>query len=328
MVLRPLLDSWQKNVTQGAHALGLPHEWKGVNAAGAYARLLRNDACRDGVGQRVARMLLVLNYTEICRNPDAYCPRRVKGKAVAHVIDCIARAYLDDTSKNPSKQDRDAIHNHLRQGRWLWTLARQVGIGIVLTCSVELMSAIKNVSIRNVVIDAVAAHTVSTRPGVVRLLCSMEPVVTDLMFGRLHGELFDAVNADGSGILGLSNLRRINEEDQALLPKLPEPDGECALINVEPTVQPRDNHNANPVLVGPNLDEIRLRVGQRKDKMIFALLHTANLSGDVKYITSDERKLPFLSLPERRLQIQRARKKNYLCGYRCYSQHSRTNWNY
>jgi hypothetical protein len=74
----------------------------------------------------------------------------------------------------------------------------------------------KNVSIRNAVVDAVAAHTVSTRPGVVRLLFSMEPAVMALMFGRLHSELFDAVKDDKFAILGLPNLRRINQEDQAL----------------------------------------------------------------------------------------------------------------
>ncbi|KAF7591297.1 hypothetical protein BBP40_001673 [Aspergillus hancockii] len=307
MVLRPLLASWQENVAQCAHALGLPPEWKGVNAAGAYARLLRDDAIRDGVGQRVARMLLVLNYTDICRRPDEYWPPRMKGKPVAHVIDCITGAYLNDTSRNPTKQDHDAIHNHLRQGRWLWTLARQVGVGIVLTCSVE-----KNVTIRNVVIDAVAAHTVSTRPGLVRLLCSMEPVVTVLMFGRLHGELFKAVKADGSGILGLSNLRRIHEDNQAFLPKPHGPEGESDTIYVKPTVQPRrknigvpnvwgsifksaewlnaiiDDHSANPVLLGLNLDEIGLPPDKRKKRIILALLHTADLSRDVKYITSDQ----------------------------------------
>ncbi|KAG2421573.1 hypothetical protein HFD88_005548 [Aspergillus terreus] len=307
-VLRPLLASWQVNVAQGAHALGLPLEWKGVNAAGVYTRLLRDDAVRDGVGQRVARMLLVLNYTDICKHPEVHCPRRVKGKAVAHVIDCIARAYLDDTSRNPSKRDRDAIHHFLRQGRWLWTLVRQVGIGFVLACSAEV---IKNVSIRNAVVDAVAAHTVSTRPGVVRLLSSMEPMVMALMFGRLHSELFDAVKDDESAILGLPNLRCINQEDQALQPKPHGPGGDHGIINMEAAVRPRrrnvrvpnvwqsifkseewlnaiiDNYGANPVLIGPSLDQLGLPPDQRKDKIVYALLHTADLSGDVKYITSD-----------------------------------------
>ncbi|KAA8642458.1 uncharacterized protein ATNIH1004_011402 [Aspergillus tanneri] len=67
----------------------------------------------------------------------------------------------------------------------------------------------------------------------------MEPVVTALMFEQLHGELFDAVKADGSGILGLSNLRRINKEDQTLLPVPHGPEGERDIINVELTEQPR-----------------------------------------------------------------------------------------
>ncbi|KAL5362271.1 hypothetical protein BJX96DRAFT_177005 [Aspergillus floccosus] len=284
VVLRPLLASWQENVARGAHALGLPLQRKGVNAAGAYARFLKDDAGRDGVAQRVARMWLVLNYRDICKQTDVYCPWPFKGKPVAHVIDCIARAALEDTSKNPSQRDRDAILHFLMQGKWLWTLISQVGMGLVLACSVELMSAINNANICNAAVDAVAAHAASSRPGLVRLLSSLKPVVMALMSGVLHGSFTTAAWARG----------------------------ESETINVEPTVRPRRkniglpnvwgsifksekwlnaiivNHGANPVLIGPNLDEIGLPPHQRKAKIIFALLHTADLSGDVRYATSDQ----------------------------------------
>lgn len=132
-----------------------------------------------------------------------------------------------------------------------------------------------------------------------------------LMFGRLHSELFDAVKDDESAILGLPNLRRINQKDQALQPKPDGPGGDHGIINMEAAVQPRrrnvgvpnvwqsifkseewlnaiiDDYGANPVLIGPNLDQLGLPPDHRKDKMIYALLHTADLSGDVRYITSD-----------------------------------------
>ncbi|KAE8384243.1 hypothetical protein BDV23DRAFT_189403 [Aspergillus alliaceus] len=202
-VLRPLLASWQENVARGAHALGLPLKRKGVDGAGAYARFLRNNAGRDG---------------EPLQTNERILPLAVQREAVSPIIDCIARASLEDTSKNPSQGDRDAVLHFLMQGKRLWALISQVGMGLVLACSDELTSAINNANICNGAVDAVAARAASSRPGVLRLLSSMKPMVMALMSGRLHSELFDAVKDDESGILGLSNLRRINQEDHTLLP--------------------------------------------------------------------------------------------------------------
>ncbi|KAF7586960.1 hypothetical protein BBP40_007974 [Aspergillus hancockii] len=215
-VLRPLLETWQNNISKGSPVLGLPPAWKGVKAAVVYIELIREDRISDPVGQRVARMLLVLNYEVICKNPEKYCSRpRQKGeRRVPYAMDCITRSYLNNPSGEISKGGRDAIHTCFRQGRWLWTLAGTVGMGLVLTCDDELMSVMKNISTVNGGIEAIATCAYYTRPGTVRLLGSLEPVVISLMLGKISSDLVEAVQVDGSGILGQSALSKANAEDQ------------------------------------------------------------------------------------------------------------------
>ncbi|TPR04037.1 Fungal specific transcription factor domain family protein [Aspergillus niger] len=211
-VLEPLLDSWHANVSQGLHALGLPLEWIGVEAAATYAIMLKNNMVPDAVGQRAARMLLVLNYEEMCQFPECYCPRprRAAEQKKAYVMNCIAHACV---LGDPSKSERDLIHNYLRQGRWLWVIASIVGLGFALTCSEELMSAIKNVSITNNGINTLATHAFYARPAMVALLHSLESAVAHLMLGKISRSLCEAIQ-DDSGILGQSALLRMNEVDQ------------------------------------------------------------------------------------------------------------------
>ncbi|OJZ80122.1 hypothetical protein ASPFODRAFT_54018 [Aspergillus luchuensis CBS 106.47] len=214
-VLEPLLDSWNANVSQGLHALGLPLEWMGVEAAATYAVMLKNNMVPDAVGQRAARMLLVLNYEEMCQFPECYCPRprRAAEQKKAYVMNCIAHACgLGD----PSKSERDLIHNYLRQGRWLWVIASIVGLGFALICSEELMSTIKNVSLTNNGVNALATHTFYARPAMVALLHSLESAVAHLMSGKISRNLYEAIQ-DESGILGQSALLQMNEVDRVHL---------------------------------------------------------------------------------------------------------------
>ncbi|GKZ98547.1 hypothetical protein AnigIFM59636_003537 [Aspergillus niger] len=214
-VLEPLLVSWNSNVSQGLHALGLPLEWMGVEAAAAYAVMLKDNMIPDAVGRRAARMLLVLNYEEMCQFPECYCPRprRAAEQKKAYVMNCILHACV---LEDPSKSDRDLIHNYLRQGRWLWVIASIVGLGFALICSEELMSTIRNVSITNNGVNALATHAFYARPGMVALLHSLETAVADLMSGKIPRSLCENITNE-PGILGQFNLSRMNEIDRVHL---------------------------------------------------------------------------------------------------------------
>ncbi|KAB8242954.1 hypothetical protein BDV35DRAFT_396307 [Aspergillus flavus] len=218
-VLRPLLETWQNNVSKHSPALGLPPVWKGVAAAAEYIKIIIEKKISDPVGRRVARMLLVLNYEVICKTPEKYCsrPRQDQERRASLAMDCITRTYLNRPSGAITKDERDAIHACFRQGRWLWTLTGTVGMGLVLTCDDELMSMVMNGSNVNGGIEAIATCAKYTRPGTVRLLGSLEPVVISLMLGKIPSDLVEAFQVDGSGILGQSALSKANVEDQGAL---------------------------------------------------------------------------------------------------------------
>ncbi|BCR99890.1 uncharacterized protein AKAW2_50232S [Aspergillus luchuensis] len=187
----------------------------GVEAAAAYAVMLKDNMIPDAVGQRAARMLLVLNYEEMCQFPECYCPRprRAAEQKKAYVMNCILHACV---LEDPSKSDRDLIHNYLRQGRWLWVIASIVGLGFALICSEELMSTIRNVNITNNGVNALATHAFYARPGMVALLHSLETAVADLMSGKIPRSLCENITNE-SGILGQFNLSRMNEIDRVHL---------------------------------------------------------------------------------------------------------------
>ncbi|KAK1146839.1 hypothetical protein N8T08_002600 [Aspergillus melleus] len=128
-------------------------------------------------------------------------------------MDCITRASLDKPSGQLSKGERDAVHACFRQGRWLWTLAGTVGMGIVLLCDEEIMAAIKGINLINCEVDALAICAFYTRPGTVELLRSLEQMVIPLMFGEIPAPLEVALQPNGSGIFGPSAMSDISTKD-------------------------------------------------------------------------------------------------------------------
>ncbi|KAI9036175.1 uncharacterized protein KD926_002205 [Aspergillus affinis] len=132
-------------------------------------------------------------------------------------MNCIIRVYLNKPYKETPKADRDAIHNILKQDRQLWAVAGTNGMGTVLTCDDLLMSNIKNNTIYNTGINAVARYAIYTRPAIVNLLHSLTPVLTSLMFGQIHTGLAVAIHPSGSGVLGSSALSDTFKKDEATL---------------------------------------------------------------------------------------------------------------
>jgi hypothetical protein len=134
-MLRYLSDQWHNNLSQGRHALGLPKEWIGVQAAWNYICELEAGNL-DPVAENVAYMLYHINYSELCQHPEKYCPRACKdGKRNSTwVLDCIIEAaYPDDRSRRlKGPQLRSDISNiYKRKAQWCWEVVANLGAGVL-----------------------------------------------------------------------------------------------------------------------------------------------------------------------------------------------------
>jgi hypothetical protein len=134
-MLRYLSDQWHNNLSQGRHALGLPKEWIGVQAAWNYICELETGNL-DPVAENVAYMLYHINYSELCQHPEKYCPRACKdGKRnPTWVLDCIIEAaYPDDWSRRLNgPQLRSNISNiYKRKAQWCWEVVASLGAGVL-----------------------------------------------------------------------------------------------------------------------------------------------------------------------------------------------------
>lgn len=136
-MLSPLFHHWDRYGSLDLHALGLPVQWKGIKAAVDYLRVLDADATShnlDPVAKRIGHVLLYLNYEELCKYPEKYCPTPPKKRPASHVLDCIVDAYSEDPRITKSaKKRRDKISAfYVRRGKWWWLLASNWGLGILL----------------------------------------------------------------------------------------------------------------------------------------------------------------------------------------------------
>lgn len=146
-VLQPLLSEWSDNMSLGLHALGLPAVWVGIEGAVNYIRVLDAHAAKpflSPVAERIAQVLLYLNYEELCSHPENYFLTPIpKGKGVkTFVYNAILDAYPDNPRKTMSMQaQRNRISSyHVRRGRWWWKLAGTLGVGILLVADSTLQS--------------------------------------------------------------------------------------------------------------------------------------------------------------------------------------------
>lgn len=139
--LRPHLESWKKNQSQNLHALGIPAQWQGIEAAGEYFIKIDSEYIADPIGVRVAQLLLFINYTEMCKRPEDFCsqPRKNGEQKKTLVLRCIIESipgYFSE-QQNPTVR-RDLVNNQIRHGRWWWKLSRWLGLGVLLLCSEDL----------------------------------------------------------------------------------------------------------------------------------------------------------------------------------------------
>jgi hypothetical protein len=133
--LRSLSDQWHNNVSQGQHALGLPTEWVGIQAAWNYVKELEAKTL-DPMAENIAYLLFHFNYKELCRRPKKYCPRppNTHERSTTHVLNCIIEAaYPDDGFRGlEGDQLRRQLGYIIRKGQWCWQVVASLGSGVLL----------------------------------------------------------------------------------------------------------------------------------------------------------------------------------------------------
>jgi hypothetical protein len=126
-------------------ALGLPVQWRGIEAAADYLRVLDEDEKSPyliPIAKRIGQVLLYFNYEELCRHPKKCLPCPSSKAHSTHVLNSILVAYWDDPRYSKSPQcRRDKITGyHVRRGRWWWRLAGTLGVGILLLGNPSLIN--------------------------------------------------------------------------------------------------------------------------------------------------------------------------------------------
>lgn len=148
--LRPLFEHWSSYKSLELPALGLPAQWRGIDAAAHYLRALDKDKespYLNPIARRIGQVLLYFNYDDLCRHPKKHLscssPKaNTSPKAnKTYVLDSILAAYHDNPRYSESQQcHRDKITGyHVRRGKWWWMLAGTLGVGILLLGNTSLV---------------------------------------------------------------------------------------------------------------------------------------------------------------------------------------------
>ncbi|KAE8386946.1 hypothetical protein BDV23DRAFT_162228 [Aspergillus alliaceus] len=216
-VLEPILEKWEINLSHNLHGLGLPLVWKGIQGAVNYLRVLDNQEktkTLQPIAERFALIFFSLNYYELCKHPDKYCPGFKPN--VSSVLNCILTAYPDDPRLPNSLQSRrNKISGfYARRGNWWWMVGATLGVGLWLIPD-DLIRTMSSKGFKIDQIHALATLSLNTRPGSVRMLHSLEPVVKYIMLGEIKSNLWQAI-LDGS-LLERDELICAYDEDQKAL---------------------------------------------------------------------------------------------------------------
>lgn len=139
--LRSSVQTWAANESRNLHALDIPIRWRGIEEAAEYFTKLCSDVITDPVANRVAELRLFIDYKDMCKQPEHFCPRPRKKseRDETYVLNCITEAipaYFRDQQSPDSR--RDSISNRIRYGGWWWRLSYVLGIGILLLGGEEL----------------------------------------------------------------------------------------------------------------------------------------------------------------------------------------------
>lgn len=139
--LKSVLQNWVENQSRYQHCLGIPTGWRGINTAAEYFIKLRSNEITDPIADRVAELLLFINYKDMCERPEDFCPwpRRKTERNSTYVLNCIIEAiphYFHDQQSPDSR--RDSISHYICYGGWWWKISYVLGIGLWLLGDEEL----------------------------------------------------------------------------------------------------------------------------------------------------------------------------------------------
>ncbi|KAJ5828212.1 serine-proline rich protein [Penicillium rubens] len=221
-MLRPLFDHWDKYGSLDLHALGLPVQWKGIQAAVDYLRVLDADATShylNPVAKRIGHVLLYFNYEELCKHPEKYCPRPSSKRPASHVLDCILDTYPDDpriTKSEKSRRNKISTY-YVRRGKWWWALASNLGVGILLAGDSSPHDVMCNHTFTDSQTKVFVTFVQKTRPGTVHVFKALEPVVKHLMFGRITYDLRKDIFDKDVGLLRSKEMVSVREDDERAL---------------------------------------------------------------------------------------------------------------
>ncbi|BCR83586.1 uncharacterized protein ACHE_10988S [Aspergillus chevalieri] len=218
--IRSGLQNWVENESRKLHALGIPTRWRGIEAAAEYFIELRSNTIADPVSVRAAELLLFINYKDMCKRPADFCPRP-RGKnerKSSYVLNCIIEGIPNYFGRHQSLESRrDNISNIVRYGGWWWKLSRELGIGLLLLGDDELFRIMKSDMFTNAQVNALITHVSRVRPGTIRLLPSINPIMRTLIRGEVPRGLVSALHLDGFPLFDQAKLSRANDEDDAAL---------------------------------------------------------------------------------------------------------------
>ena len=228
------LEQWQKNESQKLHALGIPMPWPGIEAAVQYVVQLNSKRIADPIAIRIAQTLLFLNYAEMCKRPEDFCPRPrlTSEQNETFVLNCIVDVIFGN-SNNQKEQThcRNTINNQVRFGRWWWRLSSALGVGILLIGDDDLLKKMyvdyriyqaqanciyrRNYKFTNTQIAALIIYASHIHPGTVGLLRSLISVTRTLMWGQVSEDLISALRTDEPSLS--RDLSRARLEDESAL---------------------------------------------------------------------------------------------------------------
>lgn len=217
-MIQPLLSHWIFSDSLEISALGLPAQWRGIDAAANYLRILD---CHEkpSILTRFGQVLLYFNYEELCREQNRLTHRTSLKADKTDILNYILEAYHDDPKFNEGeKLHRDRITGyHIRRGKWWWRIASTLGVGILLLGNTTLVHKMCGNKFTEAQVKAFVTLSLKTRPGSKGIFEATESLVKSIIFGHSTRDPHALLFNHEFGLLRPEESRRIRTEDEQAL---------------------------------------------------------------------------------------------------------------